>query len=630
MASLASFEGLLKKVINAERLSATKMNNLTDMAITLMEHDTELVSILYRTHKTLSPSSKIHSLYAFDALSRAARSKVNKLGLIGSINSEKGNCATFLLKIDGILDSLIRDMMSLGTTEAKEKTKKILDIWTKNNTFSSSVLARLTEIAKEFHKDTNSTSNTPPTDPRAPASAGMPSAASSSTQVQPPPNDTTQAQALLQALLSGAVSSAMPSTTVGSAGNQIGTSVALLQQLVEKAKSGNVSVPLPGSTSIVLPQIQPLQSQMSPLQTITSSLPFNTATQQSPYQTSYDSKRDDLYTSQRYSNREDYDQRSPRNNEINDRERPPHWRGTFRGRGGRGGRPSRDYDDRDGPPRRVRSRSRSPPRFGAGRGRGRDIRPYSPPHRPSLTPVSKDEAIRDTRVTPPGSLESGKDEFGRDIRPPSPTAERDPNHVSQSDMQVNTISTTEQRQSVPNSIQSNNNMSLRRGLDAFDLAAFDFSSPDAWEALGNAWQVTHGTLPSQEQLMQFVMGKMSQGNPATMDHAVAGNTYKSRWAPQQQQQQQQQPGKSIPTYESGSNLVNNSWEGGGASWQKEEHAYDYEHGMFAVNADTDAVILGGGDQVTSSETKANSPTSGTGSSTGGMKRVGDKWVWQRS
>lgn len=83
------------------------------------QDDTQLVSTLYRTHKTLAPSSKIHSLYAFDALSRAARSKTNKFGLTGDINAEKGNFATFLLKVDGVLDGLIQDMVSLPTPEAK-------------------------------------------------------------------------------------------------------------------------------------------------------------------------------------------------------------------------------------------------------------------------------------------------------------------------------------------------------------------------------------------------------------------------------------------------------------------------------------------------------------------------------
>lgn len=55
-------------------------------------------------------------MYAFDALARAARSAVNKRG---DIKLAKGNAATFLLKIEGILDGLFQDMASLNNPEAK-------------------------------------------------------------------------------------------------------------------------------------------------------------------------------------------------------------------------------------------------------------------------------------------------------------------------------------------------------------------------------------------------------------------------------------------------------------------------------------------------------------------------------
>lgn len=59
------------------------------------------------------------SLYIFDALSRAARQQVTKLGLTGSLYSEKGNCATFLVKIEGVLEGLFQDMVTIGTEESK-------------------------------------------------------------------------------------------------------------------------------------------------------------------------------------------------------------------------------------------------------------------------------------------------------------------------------------------------------------------------------------------------------------------------------------------------------------------------------------------------------------------------------
>lgn len=59
------------------------------------------------------------SLYVFDALSRAARHQVNKQGLTGDMNSTEGNCATFLLKVEGVLEGLFQDMIMVGSSEAK-------------------------------------------------------------------------------------------------------------------------------------------------------------------------------------------------------------------------------------------------------------------------------------------------------------------------------------------------------------------------------------------------------------------------------------------------------------------------------------------------------------------------------
>ncbi|KAI0701476.1 hypothetical protein BC835DRAFT_212520 [Cytidiella melzeri] len=151
MASLEGFETTLKEVVHAKRLSASKIEKLTELALKLMEHDTQLVSILYRTHKSSSAASKINSLYAFDALARAARNQVAKQNV--DVHAIVGNCATFLIKVEGVLEGLFQDVLSSGPREAKEKTKKILDIWLKSNTFPSAVLTRLHKLVKEAGTD---------------------------------------------------------------------------------------------------------------------------------------------------------------------------------------------------------------------------------------------------------------------------------------------------------------------------------------------------------------------------------------------------------------------------------------------------------------------------------------------
>lgn len=86
------------------------------------QHDAKLVSILYRTHKGLHPACKVSGLYAFDGLARAARSYANKHRDECDPKSTKGNCATFLLKVEGVLDSLFKDMLSLEGDEPKVRS----------------------------------------------------------------------------------------------------------------------------------------------------------------------------------------------------------------------------------------------------------------------------------------------------------------------------------------------------------------------------------------------------------------------------------------------------------------------------------------------------------------------------
>ncbi|KAH9930321.1 uncharacterized protein B0H18DRAFT_994394 [Fomitopsis serialis] len=145
MASLETFESTLKDVVTAKRLSASKMANLTEIALKCMKNDTQLVSTLFRTHRTLSSASKVNSLYVFDALSRAARNQVNKHRLSPPIDPAQGNCATFIVKVEGVLDSLFQDLITTRDETLKEKSKKVLDIWVKNNTFPSAALERLSQ-----------------------------------------------------------------------------------------------------------------------------------------------------------------------------------------------------------------------------------------------------------------------------------------------------------------------------------------------------------------------------------------------------------------------------------------------------------------------------------------------------
>ena len=92
------------------------------------KNDTQLVSILYRTHKSLPTVSKVSSLYIFDALSRAARHHVVKHAISGDTYTQPGNCATFLLKVGGVVEGLFQDMVTSGSSESKVSQFKLVTI----------------------------------------------------------------------------------------------------------------------------------------------------------------------------------------------------------------------------------------------------------------------------------------------------------------------------------------------------------------------------------------------------------------------------------------------------------------------------------------------------------------------
>jgi protein NRD1 len=73
--------------------------------------------MLYRTHKSLQPQFKVPSLYAFHALALAARDHATKHGFTG--DAHPSNSATFLLKVEAVLEGLFQDMMSSGVSEGK-------------------------------------------------------------------------------------------------------------------------------------------------------------------------------------------------------------------------------------------------------------------------------------------------------------------------------------------------------------------------------------------------------------------------------------------------------------------------------------------------------------------------------
>jgi len=325
------------------------------------------------------------------------------------------------------------------------------------------------------------------------------------------------------------------------------------------------------------------------------------------------------------------------------------FRGGFRGRG-RGGRWD-DHDhfrdrDRSPPSRARRSRSRSPPSRYGGR---RDVKPCSPPRRPAAVQVTGLEQSRSAESMQ-GSREIEKDEFGRDIRPPSPkgvdslpvhdprTQPQPPASVDPAPNNQISLPVAASTSQTPVAPFSNTKVS-QQGLDKFEIAAFDPTAPTSWESLGKMWQVTHGYAPSQEALMQFISKGMTDPTPLTQSGSEKG------WSdPKWSSSHSDQGGTQI--WRGGRGRGGALRGGRGSSFgqgitRDSGNKWSYEH-------ESDAIVLGGdaghhagnGDAQMSIEDGNQIPRqglsmeAGIGSNVvgagGRMQRVGDKWVFVRN
>ncbi|KAL0575291.1 hypothetical protein V5O48_006692 [Marasmius crinis-equi] len=225
------------------------------------------------------------------------------------------------------------------------------------------------------------------------------------------------------------------------------------------------------------------------------------------------------------------------------------------------------------------------------------------------------------------------DEFGREIRPESEQAESQAAPAAQEAPQRPVISTasvdprTQSHSSsrsppsahpqnpqnppvpVPNTASTPQSPTTALGLDHFNPATFDFTSPTAWQALGGMWQVTNGVMPTTEQLMQYVMtAGMSAMNPQAN---VTGQDWNQSggWSNDGYAYQSEPQGGGQGTWQS---RGDNSFRGRGG------------HNSYGGGVPSEARVVAGEDS-----SALSSPTTHTGNSGGRMQRVGDRWMFVR-
>ncbi|CAK9780502.1 unnamed protein product [Cutaneotrichosporon oleaginosum] len=180
---LKAFDALLEKTVTSSRLSGSKVKDLQELALKAVAHDHHLVTSLLKLNTSLPPAStaRISSLYVFDAIARAA--KAASKGTHTSVSTERGrgNPASLLAKMEGVVDEWIQGMVDDGKggvwSDGRDKTRKVVEIWRKGSTFPDSCVSQLAaRIAA---------ASTPGS--RSPMGPVAPKTARSTTPVEPPP-----------------------------------------------------------------------------------------------------------------------------------------------------------------------------------------------------------------------------------------------------------------------------------------------------------------------------------------------------------------------------------------------------------------------------------------------------------
>ena len=159
------------------------------------------------------------------------------------------------------------------------------------------------------------------------------------------------------------------------------------------------------------------------------------------------------------------------------------------------------------------------------------------------------------------------------------------------------------------------------GLDAFDISTFDPTSTESWQALGQAFQVTNGYVPSQEELLYLVMSSMDPMMGTGME-AMNGSEVTNTVGTNDL--------RDIP-------MTNGMRDSEGVSQWSVDASYT---GMNSHRSDAVVLGLAANDRLDKETTTTNrvvdtlttseGPGGEPNTSGGRMQKVGDRWVFVRN
>ncbi|RDA88745.1 hypothetical protein CP532_4024 [Ophiocordyceps camponoti-leonardi (nom. inval.)] len=176
--AVADLEAGLQAMLNLKPpgVSGSRITSLTTLCVSNIQSESVLIQKIYTHFKKAPGTHKLGVLYVVDSVTRKWLEQAKAQAQQVNSAAQDGTYAAGVHRVTELMPVLMNDILQSAPQEQKEKIKKLLDIWTKGQTFPSPMLESFRE---KLSAPTAST--TPPGSPPAAALATLPDSSRPST-----------------------------------------------------------------------------------------------------------------------------------------------------------------------------------------------------------------------------------------------------------------------------------------------------------------------------------------------------------------------------------------------------------------------------------------------------------------
>ncbi|GJJ76898.1 protein NRD1 [Entomortierella parvispora] len=156
---VTDFNKELYSLFDSKSASASKIERITKMAIKSAKH---YKNIVYLTEKFITrcvPEYKLTGLYVLDSICRTSHS-IKQKGSGGSLTG-----AEYVGRFEKNIEALFAEFCKVQEDKEKEKVKRVVEIWDRSSTFSTSVVENIRKTYFPLLETKKSTTPPPPPTP---------------------------------------------------------------------------------------------------------------------------------------------------------------------------------------------------------------------------------------------------------------------------------------------------------------------------------------------------------------------------------------------------------------------------------------------------------------------------------